>query len=484
MTLLTCTTILGLALLALTGTNYASQRNEVLSSITERAVGLLPSYWEGDHFSRGLTSEVLDQICGSAEASLFVCDKEGNLVQCSEVVCHHAHGGKVNVEAVEEEEGLAFHHSFEEGSRQTDFVFGRPMRNGASTIGYVYATTPLTPMYTYLYETFFSYIVSALVMLFGAFAVIYTTTKQMTRPLVEMSQAAERFGRGDFSERIPLEGYDEVTSVAEAFNKMADSLEEQERSRRAFVANVTHELRTPMTSIGGYIDGMLDGTIPPEEQTHYLQVVSNEVRRLSRLTSSLLSLSRLEERDQEVKLTPVDIWESILNVMLNLEGRITKKEIHIPDLEPQAILVMAEKDILHQVLYNLIDNAVKYTPVGGEIRLRVYRREEFAYFSVRNTGKGIPSDELSLIFNRFYKTDKSRSLDRSGAGLGLYIVKTLTREIQGEIDVQSDGESYTEFTLKLRRAPQDNSGEKGTADWTSSFRRMMQWGGDWDTKSS
>ena len=247
--------------------------------------------------------------------------------------------------------------------------------------------------------------------------------------------------------------------LARSFNRMAESLDEFENNRRSFIANVSHDLRTPMTTIGGYIDGILDGTIPKSEQKHYLEVVSEEVKRLSRLTSSLLSVMRLEDSNQSVELTNVDAWDLILNIMFNLEQRIEEKKIYIPDLNPESREVRADKDMLHQVIYNLIDNAVKYTPVGGEINVSVTEANGKTAIEVRNTGQGISEEEQARIFDRFYKTDKSRSQDKGGTGLGLYIVKMLTSAMGGTVEVDSDGESYTRFTITLQTAPP--SREKG-----------------------
>ena len=250
-----------------------------------------------------------------------------------------------------------------------------------------------------------------------------------------------------------MEGDDEIAMLARSFNKMADSLEELETNRRNFIANVSHDLRTPMTTIGGYIDGILDGTIPKSEQKHYLEIVSEEVKRLSRLTSSLLSVMRLEESNQSVELTNVEVWNMILNVMFNLEQRIEEKKIYIPDLDPQECEVKADKDMLHQVIYNLMDNAVKYTPIGGEINVSVNESEGKTSITVRNSGQGISEEEQPYVFERFYKTDKSRGIDRGGTGLGLYIVKMLTLAMGGTVDLESDGESYTQFTVTLQSAP-------------------------------
>lgn len=450
-TLLSCTALLGLALLAFTGMNYTSQRQELLAGIVSSTAETVPDLWKGGEVGRDLQEYLRDRSGASAGISLFVTDPSGAIQFCTEAECHH--GEKVVGRVVDliRKDKSYFAVGYFSGlfRNRGDYTYGKAILNGDVIVGYLFASTPVGPLFSYLGETLFSYLFSAGVMLLGAFVVIYTATLRLTAPLQEMSKAAESFGRGDFSARINVSGDDEIAVLADSFNKMAESLDEFEQNRRSFVANVSHDLRTPMTTIGGYIDGILDGTIPKEEENRYLEIVSGEVKRLSRLTSSLISAMRVEEQNTEVTLTSVDAWELILNIMFNLEGRIEEKKLYVQDFETEELFVSADKDMLHQVVYNLIDNAVKYTPVGGELLVTAKKEGKNAVIAVQNSGNGIPLDEQPLIFERFYKTDKSRSLDKTGTGLGLYIVKRLTTGMGGDVAVESDGESYTRFTVKL-----------------------------------
>ncbi len=451
-TLLSCTALLGLALLAFTGMNYSVGRQEVLTGIATSAAETTEQFWTGGDVSAAFR-EFLDTRAGSGTGiSLYVTDPAGNIKYCTEGNdCHH--GGKVPAKAVDtiRKEKAYFSVGYFSGlfRNKGDYTYGRSIEKNGTIVGYLFASTPVGPLFSYLAETLFSYLFSAGVMLLGAFVVIYTATLRLTAPLQEMSKAAENFGRGDFSARIDVTGDDEVAVLADSFNKMAESLEELEQNRRSFVANVSHDLRTPMTTIGGYIDGILDGTIPKEEENRYLEIVSEEVKRLSRLTSSLISAMRVEERNTDVVLTSVDAWEIILNIMFNLEQRIEEKKLYVQDFETEELYVSADKDMLHQVVYNLIDNAVKYTPVGGELLVTAKKDGKYALISVQNSGNGIAPEEQPFVFERFYKADKSRGLDKSGTGLGLYIVKRLTTGMGGDVTLESDGESYTRFTVKL-----------------------------------
>ena len=453
-TLLTCTALLGLALLTITGMNYTMQRQELLEGIVDNAVAIT----EKATGSHGLQGEFLtslsERLGDSSDICVYITNVAGTIQMCTEENCHH--GEKAPDRAVDliRKDGSYFSAGYFSGlfRNKGDYIFGKAIHSGDTIVGYLFATTPVRPLFSYLYETLFSYLFSAGVMMLGAFVVIYTTTLRLTAPLQEMSKAAESFGRGDFSARINVSGNDEIAVLADSFNKMAESLDEFEQNRRSFVANVSHDLRTPMTTIGGSIDGILDGTIPKEEENHYLEIVSQEVKRLSRLTSSLLSAMRVEEQKQDLNLVSVDAWELILNIMFNLEGRIEEKKLYVPDFNTEELYVSADRDMLHQVVYNLIDNAVKYTPVGGELLVTAEKDGKNALISVQNSGNGIAPEEQPFVFERFYKTDKSRGLDKSGTGLGLYIVKMLTTGMGGDVSVESDGESYTRFTVKLPQA--------------------------------
>ena len=265
-----------------------------------------------------------------------------------------------------------------------------------------------------------------------------------------MAEATKRYAAGDFSMRVHVDGRNEMADLAGAFNSMARDLASLESARRSFVANVSHELKTPMTTIGGFIDGILDGTIPPDKQSHYLQIVSDEVKRLSRLVVSMLNLSKIEAGKLSLNRAEFDICDMIFRTMLGFEQVIEQKQFSITGLENmESTIISGDRDMLTQVVYNLIDNAVKFTPEGGEIHFDVVHDMQKVYISIRNSGKGISSEEIDRVFDQFYKVDKSRSFDVKGAGLGLYIVKSIVEMHGGAIKASSVENQYTEFSFWL-----------------------------------
>ena len=244
---------------------------------------------------------------------------------------------------------------------------------------------------------------------------------------------------------------EEVEELAIAFNNMASSLQKSEYQRQEFVANVSHELKTPMTTISGYIDGILDGTIPPERHAHYMHIVSEETKRLSRLVRSMLDISMLQNEGTipEEKRTRFDICECTGQMLITFEQKILGKHLDVDVNFPEyPLYTFANRDYISQVIYNLLDNAVKFCPEGMVLGVKIQESGEKIFVSISNEGNTIPAEELPLLFDRFHKTDKSRSQDRDGWGLGLYIVKTIIGYHGEDISVTSlDGR--TEFTFSL-----------------------------------
>ena len=296
---------------------------------------------------------------------------------------------------------------------------------------------------------------SAVVVLLISVVASTITSAHQARPLNEMAEAARKFGQGEFDVRVTsYEGRcDEISTLAEAFNAMANSLEKVESQRSEFIANISHELKTPMTTISGFAEGILDGTIPPEREKESLQIVVSETRRLSRLVRRMLDLSRLNALSENsiTAQETFDLTETMSQVLISLESKITARnldvEVHMPE---EKLMVWGDPDSVTQVCYNLLDNAAKFAAPGTAITVQITKKDGKAVTTIKNLGATIPPDELPLIFDRFHKADYSRSMDREGVGLGLYIVKTILGNLKETISVTSeDGVTQFTFTLTL-----------------------------------
>lgn len=294
-------------------------------------------------------------------------------------------------------------------------------------------------------------VVGSLGIILAALIAVYIVTDRVIAPLKSMSHMAKDFAEGNFDARVPVRGRDEVAKLAEAFNNMADSLSRLETMRNTFIANVSHDLRTPMTTISGVIDNILLGAIPPERQHEYLEHIRVEVQRLARLVTSLLDISRIQAGERRFVFKPFDICEMARRIILSFEAKIESKRLDVAfDCDEERLMVMADHDAIYQILYNLCDNAVKFSREKGKLRLAfTLTKEHRVLISVYNEGEGIAKDDLPFVFERFYKGDKSRGLDKSGAGLGLFISKTIIDAHHEKIWVSSEQDQYCEFCFTL-----------------------------------
>lgn len=336
----------------------------------------------------------------------------------------------------------------------TRYIAGRPIVVhsilGDTTIGAVFvssAADDLAALWRGL-AGIFALVSTAVFVL--AFILTLVTTRRQTKPLKQMAEAAQEFGRGNFERRVEVTGpTDEMNELARAFNSMAESLAKSEVRRSEFVANISHELKTPMTTISGFADGILDGTIPQEKEPAALQTISSETKRLARLVRRMLDVSRLQSGMGVTAQEQFDIVELTARTMVSLEGKINARHLDVVAGLPETpIKVWGDPDAITQVCYNLLDNAIKFSREGGHLWVEVTTQGPKALVSVRDEGETIPPDELELIFERFHKSDKSRSMDREGVGLGLYIVKTILNEHKEDITVTSE-EGVTEFRFTL-----------------------------------
>lgn len=283
-----------------------------------------------------------------------------------------------------------------------------------------------------------------------------------TRPLRTINHTMAEFASGKLDSRIALRGKDEIAELASTFNNMAQDIANLEESRRNFVASVSHELRSPLTCIRGYIEGMQDGTIPQEEQAKYLDVVLQETDRLTTLVNDLLDLSRIESGKVPLNKTVFDINELIRLTLIKFEPRIDQKSLNVEaNLRDEPLWVLADNGRIAQVLTNLIDNAIKFLPEGGLLSVAAYPTGAQCMVSVKDNGPGISPDDMPFIFDRFYKADKAHT-SGMGTGLGLSIVKKILEQHGQTISCQSSTNG-TEFLFTLESSAPDERRHKKEA---------------------
>ena len=363
--------------------------------------------------------------------------------------------------------GFYSHRSLDGVLTEKSYVSVRHMQDAqGNNSGYLFLCSSGARLTDFKEEFWSNFFFSACIMLLCASVLTSFLMRKLTDPLQKITDAAQRFGGGDFSVRVEgVEGEGEVVDLARTFNQMAENIQSNDNSRGQFMGNIAHELRTPMTTIKGFVDGILDGTIPPDMQNHYLQLVSEETGRLARLIQNMLDLSKLESGEYQVNARMFNIWETLTGVALSAEQRINDGMIDLEGLTmDEKVLVYADPDLIHQVAYNILDNAIKFTPAGGTIKFHVEKLGPEVEISIWNSGQGISPEALPYVFQRFYKEDRSRGLHARGAGLGLNICKVLVNLSGGQIRVESQQGEWCQFVFTLPATPPNPSGMKRLPD--------------------
>ena len=437
-------------------------------------------YWLSDCFSdytdiknivaAPMGKELIDPIVLQFKSmKVLLTDKDGNILLTTAKTLESDDGeipktwvdgdlGRLDVESFEREtdedgkEYLLYHGKAEVIGAMKYQICAKEIKPKDDLLGYavtLISTSEEDAMVLAVRKTIIN---SSLWVMLAAVVALYLITERVINPLKNMTKATKKFGKGDFSTRVTVCGHDEIAELGEAFNNMAESLDNFEKMRNSFLANVSHDLRTPMTTIAGFIDGITSGAIPPEKHDYYLGIISSEVHRLSRLVSELLDISRLESGERKFNFICFDIAEMARIILISFEHRISEKNLDVVfETDEDSMFAYADKDAIHQVLYNLMHNAIKFSKEGGKLAIRIaISPNKKLRVSVYDEGQGIPKEELPFIFDRFYKTDKSRGLDKSGVGLGLYICKTIIDAHGEQIRAESPTENSVEFWFSLK----------------------------------
>lgn len=325
-------------------------------------------------------------------------------------------------------------------------------KNGTSTDYYLFTNTFTDDIEHFTRMTLIVGSISVITML-ALYAVFISrfTLKYFIGPEEAITRVIRKCAKGDFSETLNPEDFsasyyqENINSLNQIINNLKSTGEQQSQ----FISNVSHELRTPMTIISGYINGILDGTVPKEKRTEYLYIISQEMQRLKILVSSMLNLTKYDNGTIQIKREVFPINDLIFRTFLMFENRLEKRNITVEGLDCDTLYVYGDRDLIGQVIYNLAENAVKFVDTGGTITITLEDTKDASLFSIRNTGSGIPKDELPKIFGRFYKSDFSRSHDKTGLGLGLDIIRKILRLHDAQISVSSEENVFTEFSVSF-----------------------------------
>ncbi len=455
----------GLAFMFLGRAHVMDDRRETMHSNAEELVHYVGAFTQSDSLDSWDLGIMISSIAHITGNQIFLCDDTGTVISCScmEVPCAHV-GKQISESVISTITKSGSLDSFTDLGgfyRSPCYVVALPVTADTTgqTLGFLFVSADMASLMRLWNNLLLIFFIMLAIVLCLMLLVSYSNSHHQIRPLNDMAAAASKFAHGDFSARVRDEGRDDaIGQLTTAFNDMAESLEKSEDLRREFISNVSHELKTPMTSIAGFADGLLDGTIPKEQADHYLTIISSETKRLNRMVRRMLDLSRLQAEDpgQLLKMQ-FDVSELLRRTLLSLIGKIEAKQLDVDTQIPEEpIIARGSEDMINQVVFNLLDNAIKFAKPGTQLGLSLWKQGNKAYVSVKDTGEGIPADDLPFIFDRFHKSDRSRSLDREGVGLGLHIVKTILNRHNEDITVTSMN-NVVEFVFSLTLVPTKKS---------------------------
>ncbi len=329
-----------------------------------------------------------------------------------------------------------------------------------SLMGYVVVSSLSDSINSAKHQLLSAIITTCVWLLLGTAFSIIVVGKRITKPFSQINKKLKEYSDGNTEVRLPVTSDDEISVLSKSINDMMDTIERNDMGKDTFLASVAHDLRTPITTISGFADGILDGTIPPEKEHQYLATISEESKRLSRLISTLLTTTKMQ--NQKINPKVFNVTEKALSTLFTFEGQIYDKDLRVEIPNDDAVMVNADPDAIHQVFYNLIHNAVKFSPTGGSLVIDIEEdtKNGKAVISVQNDGEGIPEEEVPHVFEKFYKTDRSRGLDKSGMGLGLFIVKTVIDNHKEKITIRSGRNKGCEFSFTLPLANRGETAER------------------------
>jgi signal transduction histidine kinase len=452
--------IIGFAILALTllkifDQYFIESRKELLyeqgRKVAKEAAEVL---YVGNQNSRSLANDlqVLDKFL---DAHIWVVNSQGTIIALS-----GSNGEQLLGRSLEEEELKELERGQSIEARgdfygmlvEPSLTVGYPVFVNNKFAGGVLVHASLLEIQKNFREIYKLTLWAILISVAIAYGILYLQIRRISNPIREINEAAKVIAGGEFHKRLDINTGDEIEELGRSFNNMAESLEKIEENRRNLIANISHDLRSPMTSIRGFIEGIVDGTIPEEKKEHYLNIVLEESKRLIKITNELLELNNMQQGRLEIKKEAFELNETIRRKLISFERGITQKQLNVTfNMQAEKSFVLSDQLLIERVLSNLMDNAVKFTPEKGSIEIKADGKGDSIWIEVANTGAEISAEELARVWERFHKGDASRGTYKNGYGLGLAIVKEIISQLDEKIWVSS-GEGFIKFTFTIEKA--------------------------------
>ncbi|MDB1948559.1 HAMP domain-containing sensor histidine kinase [Clostridium tertium] len=448
--------LIGMVLSAWINRDYSILRSERISKYMEIIQGSTEEFLnENSETGYEDLKSTMKIIKASVDMDSIILDNQGYVYAISDERFEDLMYNKIDMNDSDLnrlKSGKMIEKSFFDKNNKRFKTYTTPLFNGESFNGIiiVFENSESTDFSKKLYSVIWISVLGAVVL--SSVVAYYFSQKILISPLSEINNAAKKLAKGEVEKRVYIDSDDEIGELANSFNIMAESLEKVDNVRREFISNVSHELRSPITSIKGFITGIVDGVIPKDKENYYLNIVNDEVSRLSRLVNDLLDISTMESGKFKLKVAKLDINEIITLCTLNLEGKINEKKIRVEVIFNDSYeYCIGDRDRIIQVVTNLLENAIKYGDEGGRIQVETYAKGDFVYVSIFNSGPNIPKEDINKIWERFYKMDKART-NKISTGLGLSIVRLILSQHNQDIWVNNIEGKGVKFTFTLKRS--------------------------------
>lgn len=448
--------LIGMVLSAWINRDYSILRSERISKYMEIIQGSTEEFLnENSETGYEDLKSTMKIIKASVDMDSIILDNQGYVYAISDERFEDLMYNKIDMndsDLKRLKSGKIIEKNFFDKNNKRFKTYTTPLFNGESFNGIiiVFENSESTDFSKKLYSVIWISVLGAVVL--SSVVAYYFSQKILISPLSEINNAAKKLAKGEVEKRVYIDSDDEIGELANSFNIMAESLEKVDNVRREFISNVSHELRSPITSIKGFITGIVDGVIPKDKENYYLNIVNDEVSRLSRLVNDLLDISTMESGKFKLKVAKLDINEIITLCTLNLEGKINEKKIRVEVIFNDSYeYCIGDRDRIIQVVTNLLENAIKYGDEGGRIQVETYAKGDFVYVSIFNSGPNIPKEDINKIWERFYKMDKART-NKISTGLGLSIVRLILSQHNQDIWVNNIEGKGVKFTFTLKRS--------------------------------
>lgn len=430
------------------------ERTEVLTNETFLIAEQTISGYIQELYSLDVLQNRLDYYGETLNASIWIFDKDGFPI-ASSIATNHPPCPK-NIYLLNTDMDLTTAQTFTGdfyGVFENDVIsVSIPIQTNGQPNGIVFLHSTMEQLNNLQQDIIRVVYVPFLIMLIISFVLLGIISGKIMRPIRKINAVAEEYSTGNFETKLDIKSHDEIGQLAATLEYMASELSKLDDYRRSFISNISHDFRSPLTSIKGYIEAIQDGTIPPEKQSKYLDIVVAETNRLTKLTSSLLELNDFDSYGIWLMRKEFDVIDLVKSAMNTFEGRCLEKNISlILNNHTESSVVYADKTKIQQVIYNLLDNAIKFTSAGKSIYITLTEKNEKLFVSVKDEGCGIPADSLKKIWVRFYKADTSRGKDKQGTGLGLAITREIVKAHGENINVVSTEGVGSEFTFSLSK---------------------------------